>query len=197
MVLKIKLVPNMQGLLIRRMVATYRWIFWRWKWKTLVLLLKYWNMISLYLLGLPNPLDIFFGTSRWILPGTHNLWKTAITKLIHWDPNFLELSQEIVSGLLLHMLLWMILTFSIQILRMLTFKLHHPKNTTLFVDQSLEIINGKHQSLNFQYGSKSAGRDYWLHLRSCMEFIGFKYWRADPDMWMQEGMNYDATTYWE
>ena len=32
------------------------------------------------------------------------------------------------------------------------------------------------------YGGKSAGRDYWLHLRSCMEFLGFEPCKADPDI---------------
>ena len=47
------------------------------------------------------------------------------------------------------------------------------------------------------YGGKSAGRDYWLHLRSCMEFLGFEPCKADPDIWMQKGKRADNTDYWE
>ena len=32
------------------------------------------------------------------------------------------------------------------------------------------------------YGVKSAGRDYWLYLQSCIEFLGFSPCRADPDI---------------
>lgn len=35
------------------------------------------------------------------------------------------------------------------------------------------------------YGGCCAGRDYWLHLRSCMEFLGFGPCKADPDLWMR------------
>lgn len=45
------------------------------------------------------------------------------------------------------------------------------------------------------YGGKSAGRDYWLHLRSCMEFLGFKSCKADPDVWIREAVRDDGTEY--
>ena len=35
------------------------------------------------------------------------------------------------------------------------------------------------------YGGKAAGRDFWHHLRACMEELGFKSSRADPDVWMR------------
>ena len=47
------------------------------------------------------------------------------------------------------------------------------------------------------YGGKSEGRDYWLHLRSCMEFLGFNPCKADPDIWMRKGKREDNTDYWE
>ena len=33
------------------------------------------------------------------------------------------------------------------------------------------------------YGVKVAGRDFWHHLRSCMDFLGFVSCRGDPDVW--------------
>ena len=47
------------------------------------------------------------------------------------------------------------------------------------------------------YGGKLAARDYWTHLRSCMEFLGFRSCRADPDVWKREAVKPDGTEYWE
>ena len=47
------------------------------------------------------------------------------------------------------------------------------------------------------YGGKSAGRDFWEHLRSCMEFLGFKSCVADPDVWMRPAVKSDGSEYWE
>lgn len=47
------------------------------------------------------------------------------------------------------------------------------------------------------YGGKTAGRDYRNHLRECMDHIGFKSCRADPDVWMREAMKADGSEYWE
>ena len=33
------------------------------------------------------------------------------------------------------------------------------------------------------YGGKVAGRGFWHHLRSCMDFKGFDSCRGDPDVW--------------
>ena len=46
------------------------------------------------------------------------------------------------------------------------------------------------------YGEKSTGRDYWLHLRSCMEFLGFKSFKSDPDVWIREAVKNDGTKYY-
>ena len=35
------------------------------------------------------------------------------------------------------------------------------------------------------YGGKVAGRDFWNHLRSCMNFLGFVSCRGDPDVWQR------------
>ena len=48
------------------------------------------------------------------------------------------------------------------------------------------------------YGGKSAGWDYWLHLRSCMEFLGFTPCKADADACLDErSKKSDRATHWE
>ena len=42
------------------------------------------------------------------------------------------------------------------------------------------------------YGGKSAGRDFRNHLRSCMDFLGFKSCPADPDVWMRPALKSDG-----
>ena len=44
---------------------------------------------------------------------------------------------------------------------------------------------------------KTAGRDFWLHLRSCMKHLGFQSCLADPDVWMREGEKPSGEKYWE
>ena len=47
------------------------------------------------------------------------------------------------------------------------------------------------------YGWKSAGRDFWEHLRNCMEFLDFKSCKAGRDIWICEAVKADGTEYWE
>ena len=47
------------------------------------------------------------------------------------------------------------------------------------------------------YGKKAAGRDFWHHLRSCMEFLGFKSKGGDPDVWMRPVTKQDGTEIYE
>ena len=35
------------------------------------------------------------------------------------------------------------------------------------------------------YDGKVSGRDFWNHLRDCMDHLGFTSCRADPDVWMR------------
>ncbi len=35
------------------------------------------------------------------------------------------------------------------------------------------------------YGGKSAGADYWRHVRCAMEEMGFESCKADPDVWFR------------
>ena len=44
---------------------------------------------------------------------------------------------------------------------------------------------------------QSAGRDYWLHLRSYMEYLGFSPCKADADIWMRKAKCANNTDYWE
>ena len=64
-----------------------------------------------------------------------------------------------------------------------TFKLPLQKNTMLFYGPEFGDHQGKKALIRSAlYGGKSAGRDYWLHLRSCIDFLGFSPCKADPDI---------------
>ena len=43
------------------------------------------------------------------------------------------------------------------------------------------------------YGGKSAGKDFWNHLRSCMRHLDFLSCCADPDVWMQPAKHSNGT----
>ena len=47
------------------------------------------------------------------------------------------------------------------------------------------------------YGGKSAGADYWRHVREAMTNMNFKACPADPDVWMWPGTKSDGTSYWQ
>ena len=47
------------------------------------------------------------------------------------------------------------------------------------------------------YGGKMAGRDFWIHLRSCMNFLGFKSSQGEPEVWMRDAVKSGVTQYWE
>ena len=47
------------------------------------------------------------------------------------------------------------------------------------------------------YGGKSSGADFWRHLRTCMQHLGFESCKADSDIWMQPAQKENGTTYWE
>ena len=45
---------------------------------------------------------------------------------------------------------------------------------------------------------KYAGSDYWKHMQSCMDHLGFTPCLADPKVWMRKTINTkDNTKYWE
>ena len=45
------------------------------------------------------------------------------------------------------------------------------------------------------YGGKVAGRDFWHHLRSCMEHLGFESSQADPDGWWRKATRSNGELY--
>lgn len=47
------------------------------------------------------------------------------------------------------------------------------------------------------YGGKTAGRDFRNHLRECMDHMGFKSCKADPDVWMRPAVKSNGNPYWE
>ena len=47
------------------------------------------------------------------------------------------------------------------------------------------------------YGGKSSGADFWRHLRTCMEHLGFKPCRADGEIWMRPATKATGEEYWE
>ena len=47
------------------------------------------------------------------------------------------------------------------------------------------------------YGGKVAGADFWHHLRSCMNHLGFTSSRADPDVWFRRAKRTSGEEYYE
>ena len=47
------------------------------------------------------------------------------------------------------------------------------------------------------YGGKTAGIDFRNHLRSCMHYLCFRSYKADPDVWMRPARKSGGSEYWE
>ena len=47
------------------------------------------------------------------------------------------------------------------------------------------------------YGGRVAGRDFWLHLRECMQQLGFTSSKGDADVWYRPATKKDGTPYME
>ena len=47
------------------------------------------------------------------------------------------------------------------------------------------------------YDRKDAGRDFWHHMRSCKEFLGFKPQGGEPDVWMSTSTQRDGSLVYE
>lgn len=47
------------------------------------------------------------------------------------------------------------------------------------------------------YGGKSSGADFWRHLRTCMQHLGFNSCKADGNIWMRKALKEDGQPYWE
>ena len=47
------------------------------------------------------------------------------------------------------------------------------------------------------YGGEVSSTDFWRHLRSCMNLLGFISCREDPYIWIREAQKDSGTEYWE
>ena len=47
------------------------------------------------------------------------------------------------------------------------------------------------------YGGKCAGRNFWHHLQSCMDHMGFSSSQADPDVWFRIAKRKNGEEYHE
>ena len=47
------------------------------------------------------------------------------------------------------------------------------------------------------YGGKSAGADYWRHVRKAMAYLNFESCKADPDVWYRPATKDDGTLYYQ
>ena len=57
---------------------------------------------------------------------------------------------------------------------------------------------GKHAIIvRALYGGKSAGVDYWRHVRSAMEEMGFSSSKVDPDVWLRLALKSDGVEYYQ
>jgi len=61
----------------------------------------------------------------------------------------------------------------------------------------LENVGKRAKIVRALYGGKSAGADYWHHVRSAMEEMGFMSCKADPDVWFRPSMKEDGTDYYQ
>ena len=46
------------------------------------------------------------------------------------------------------------------------------------------------------YGSKLSGRDFCMHLHTCMDTLGFTSCFSDPDLWMRKSKREDGKDYY-
>ena len=46
-------------------------------------------------------------------------------------------------------------------------------------------------------GRKSAGAEYWRHVRTAMDEMGFSSCKADPDVWMRVSVRADGSKYYQ
>ena len=58
----------------------------------------------------------------------------------------------------------------------------------------IENISKKYIITRALNGSKWGGIDFWHHLRICMNLLGLKSSRDDPDVWMRESVREDGVT---
>lgn len=135
---------------------------------------------------------------RWIQLAKRAGWNTDIELLILLVWIMLELSHVTLFELLSRMLRWTAWIFAPQIFKMRICKRLLSERYYIVCGPEFGINKGKKAlTIRAIYGEKSAGRDYWLHLRSCMEFLGFEPCKADPDLWMRLATRADDTEYYK
>jgi hypothetical protein len=61
----------------------------------------------------------------------------------------------------------------------------------------LENVGKRAKIIRALYGGKSAGADYWRHVRSAMDEMGFISCKADPDVWFRPSTKEDGTDYYQ
>ena len=61
----------------------------------------------------------------------------------------------------------------------------------------IENVGKRAKIVRALYGGKSAGADYWRHVRAAMTEMNFVSCKADPDVWFRPGTRDDGTEYWE
>jgi hypothetical protein len=96
------------------------------------------------------------------------------------------------------MLLLMILMCLLQMYRMLIFRALLLRSIILYA-KKIGLENEGQVAIirRALYGGKAAGRDYWLHMRSMMEYMKFTSCKADTDVWMCPATKADGTKYYE
>ena len=61
----------------------------------------------------------------------------------------------------------------------------------------IENIGKRAKIVRALYGGKSAGADYWRHVRKAMSELGFRSCLADPDVWLHVAQKNDGTEYYQ
>jgi hypothetical protein len=61
----------------------------------------------------------------------------------------------------------------------------------------LENVGKRAKIIRALYGGKSAGADYWRHVRQAMLEMGFESCKADPDVWFRPSINSKGIEYYE
>ena len=60
-----------------------------------------------------------------------------------------------------------------------------------------ELIGRKAIVKRALYGTRTACKDFRMHLRDCMEHLKYESCKSDPDLWMRDGVKGDGTRYYE
>ena len=61
----------------------------------------------------------------------------------------------------------------------------------------LDNVGKRAKIIRALYGGKSAGADYWRHVRAAMAEMGFESCKADPDVWFRPATHSNGTEYYQ